>query len=132
MSLLVDEVGAYLHAHGQGTVATDIFLLHRPATPVECVSIHATGGYPSDGYTQREHPTIMLFARSATPNGALRKAYTLYGLLHGKTNLTLGSLHALTIDAVAPPAYLGEESSGSSPAYLASLNVVVDLRTPSS
>jgi len=97
------------------------------------VSLHATGGYPADGYTEREHPTVMLFARAATPDDALRKAYSLYRKLHGKQNVDLGGgLWALTIEAVASPAYVGTEQAANATAHLASFNVVLDLRTPSS
>ncbi len=62
MGLLIDQLAAYLHTQGEGTVGTDLFSLHRPSSPLACVSLHATGGYPPDGYTEREHPTVMLFA----------------------------------------------------------------------
>ena len=133
MSLLLDQLAAYLHAQGEGTVGTDLFKLHRPSSPLACVSMHATGGYPADGYTEREHPTVMLFARAATPDDALRKAYSLYRKLHGRQNLDLGGgLWALTIEAVASPAYVGTEQAANATAHLASFNIALDLRTPSS
>jgi hypothetical protein len=133
MGLLIDQLASYLHAQGEGTVGTDLFKLHRPSSPLACVSLHATGGYPSDGYTEREHPTVMLFARAATPDAALRKAYSLYRKLHGKQNLDLGGgLWALTIKAVASPAYVGSEQAANATAHLASFNIALDLRSPSS
>jgi hypothetical protein len=133
MGLLIDQLAAYLATQGEGTVGTDLFKLHRPSSPLACVSLHATGGYPPDGYTEREHPTVMLFARAAMPDDALRKAYSLYRKLHGKQNLDLGGgLWALTIEAVASPAYVGTEQAANATAHLASFNVVLDLRTPSS
>ena len=133
MSLLLDQLASYLHVQGEGTVGTDLFKLHRPSSPLACVSMHATGGYPADGYTEREHPTVMLFARAATPDDALRKAYSLYRKLHGRQNLDLGGgLWALTIEAVASPAYVGTEQAANATAHLASFNIALDLRTPSS
>jgi len=133
MSLLVDQLAAYLASQGEGTVGTDLFKLHRPSSPLSCVSLHATGGYPPDNYTERERPTVMLFARAATPDGALRKAYGLYRKLHGKQNVDLGGgIWALTIEAVASPAYVGTEQAMDATAHLASFNTVLDLRTPSS
>ena len=133
MSLLIDQLASYLQAQGEGTVGTDLFKLHRPSSPIACVSVHATGGYPADGYTEREHPTVMLFARAATPDAALRKAYSLYRNLHGKQNVDLGGgLWALTIEAVASPAYVGTEQAANATAHLASFNIVLDLRSPSS
>ena len=133
MSLLIDQLASYLQAQGEGAVGTSIFKLHRSSAPLVCLSLHATGGYPPDGYTEREHPTVMLFARAATPDDALRKAYSLYRKLHGKQNVDLGGgLWALTIEAVASPAYVGTEQAANATAHLASFNVVVDLRTPSS
>ena len=133
MGLLIDQLAAYLATQGEGTVGTDLFKLHRPSSPLACVSLHATGGYPPDGYTEREHPTVMLFARAATPDDALRKAYSLYRKLHGKQNVDLGGgLWALTIEAVASPAYVGSEQAANATAHLASFNIVFDLRSPSS
>jgi hypothetical protein len=133
VSLLIDQLAAYLAIQGEGTVGTDLFRLHRPSSPLACVSLHATGGYPPDGYTEREHPTVMLFARAATPDGALRKAYSLYHKLHRKQNLDLGGgLWALTVEAAASPAYVGTEQAGNATAHLASFNIILDLRTASS
>jgi len=133
MGLLIDQLAAYLATQGEGTVGTDLFRLHRPSSPLACVSLHATGGYPADGYTEREHPTVMLFARAATPDAALRKAYSLYRKVHGKQNLDLSAgLWALTIEAVASPAYVGTEQAANATAHLASFNIALDLRTPSS
>ena len=132
MSLLIDQLAAYLATQGEGTVGTTLFKLHRPSWPVASVSLHATGGYPADGYTQRETPTVMLFARAATPEGALKKAYSLYGHLHGKQNLDLGGdLWALTVEAAASPAYVGTEQLGGATAHLAAFSIIVDLRTAS-
>ena len=133
MSLLLDQLAAYLRIQGEGTVGIDLFKINRPAAPLACVSLHATGGYPPDRYTEREHPTVMLFARAATPDGALHKAYSLYRKLHGQQNVGLGGgLWALTIEAVASPAYVGTEQAVDATAHLASFNIVLDLRSPSS
>lgn len=133
MGLLIHQLAAYLQTQGEGTVGVDLFKINRPSAPLACVSLHATGGYPPDGYTEREHPTAMLFARAGTPDGALRKAYSLYRVLHGKQNVDLGGgLWALTIEAIASPAYVGTEQAANATAHLASFNVVLDLRTPSS
>jgi len=132
MSLVIDQLAAYLASQGEGTVGTNIFKHHRPASPVACVSLHATGGYPPDGYTAREHPTIMLFARAATPDGAVRKAYSLYRKLHGQQNLDLDGLCALTIDAINSPGYVGTEPAGGTTGHLSSFNIELDLRQASS
>jgi hypothetical protein len=133
VSLLIDQLASYLQAQGEGAVGTSIFKLHRSSAPLVCLSLHATGGYPPDRYTERERPTVMLFARAATPDEALRKAYSLFGKLHGRQNLDLGSgMWALTIEATSSPAYVGTEETGEGTAHLASLNLAFDLRRPSS
>lgn len=132
MSLLLDELAEYLEAQGEGTVGTSIFKVQRPASPVACVSLHATGGYPPDRYTAREHPTIMIYARAATPSAAHASAYRVYSLLHGRQNVEIGDLWALTVEAVASPAYVGTEQAADQTAHLASFNLLFDLRRPSS
>jgi hypothetical protein len=133
MSLLINQLAAYLATQGEGTVGTNIFKISRPASPAACVSLHATGGYPPERYGEREHPTVMIHARATSPNGALAKAYSIYAKLHGKQNVDLGgSLWALTIEATGSPGYIGEEQADNQTCHLASFNIVIDLRRPSS
>jgi len=125
VSLLVDRLAAYLEGQGEA----DIFKLHRPAEPLECVSLHATGGYPPSNYTERERPTLQIVARAATPDGALQKAYRLFRLLRHQQNLDLGEgLDVLTLEALNSPAYMGTESTRGGVGHLASFNVLADLR----
>jgi hypothetical protein len=133
VSLLIDQLASYLQTQGQGTVGSTIFKVHRPSSPVACISLHPTGGYPADGYTRREKPTVMIQARASTPAAALSKGYSVYGLLHGKQHLDLsGGIFALTIEAAGSPAYVGTEQADSQTAHLASLNLAFDLRRASS
>lgn len=133
MSLLIDQLAAYLQAQGQGTVGTDVFKVRRPSSPLACLSLHPTGGYPPDRYTAREKPTLMIYARAGSPDDALRKAYSVFNLLHRSQHLDLGGgLCALTIEAVGSPAYLGTERAGEQTGHLAAFNAMLDLRTASS
>jgi len=141
MSLLIDQLAAWLQVQGEGTVGTTIFKTYRPSSPVACISLHATGGYPPPAYTDREFPTVQLVARAATPDGALRKAYSLYNRLHRQGNLDLGGdLTALSILASQSPGNVGSEEAqasqsagaASQTAHLASFNIVVQLRQASS
>ena len=132
MSLLIDELGTWLAAQGEGTVGTDLFKLARPSSPLSCVSLHATGGFPRPKYTSRELPTVQIVARAATPNGALAKAYSIYNRFPRKGGLPLGELHAFSAEAMNSPVYIGEESTSSGTAHLASFNLVFHLRRPSS
>ena len=133
MSLLMDQLAAYLQIQGEGTVGTDIFKTHRPASPVACITIYPTGGYRPDRYTLREKPTVQVVARGASPDAALRKAYSIYSRLHRKQNLDLGGgILALTIEASDSPAYVGDERAADQTAHLASVNFAFDLRRPSS
>ena len=133
MSLLIDQLAAWLQTEGEGAVGVDLFKVYRPLSPLSCISLHATGGYPPDRYTEREKPTVMVFCRAGTPDDALRRAYSVFGLLHGRQNLDLGGdLWALTIEAMSSPAYVGTEETQEGTAHLASLNLAFDLRRPSS
>ena len=133
MSLLIHQLAAWLEAEGEGTVGTDIFRFQRPSSPVACVSVHPTGGYPPDRYTERELPTVMLFARAASPDGALEKAYSLFNRLHGCQGLDFGGgIFALTIEAIGSPQYVGDERADNQSALLSSFNIMLDLRRPSS
>ena len=130
--MLIDEFAQWLQSQGQGSVGATIFKLHRPASPLICVSMHATGGYPRPRYGVRELPTVQLVARADGPKGALVKAYAIYNLLPRKGGLVLGGLHAFCAEALNSPAYVGEEETESGVAHLASFNLAFDLRRPSS
>jgi len=132
MALLIDELAQWLEEMEQGLVGQTIFKVRRPPAPVECISLHATGGYAPDRYTEREHPTIMLQTRAASPDGALQMAYQLFALLHRRQGVDLGDLHALTIEAAGSPGYIGTEQAANQVTHLASLNIRFDLRQPSS
>lgn len=132
MSLLIDQLAAWLEIQDEGVVGTSIFKLFRPANLLSCISLHATGGFPPDAYTAREKPTVMICCRAATPDEALRMAYRIYNLLHGKQNLDLGeSIWILTSEALSSPAYVGTEQPGNGDAHLVSFNIAFDLRQPS-
>ena len=134
MSLLIDQLAAWLATQSEGTVGVDLFKLHRPSSPVACVSLHATGGYPPHKYTRQEYPTVQVIARAATPNSALTKAYRIFNRLHGRQQLDLGSdVYANTVQGMNSPVYLGEEEAGNPPVggHLASFNLVFDLKTAS-
>jgi hypothetical protein len=132
VSLLIDELADWLEEQELGVVGETIFKIRRPPAPVECISLHATGGYAPDRYTAREHPTVMVQTRSATPDGALRVAYQLFAQLHRQQGMDLGDLHALTIEAAGSPAYVGTEQAAEQTAHIASLNLHFDLRQASS
>jgi hypothetical protein len=133
MSLLVDQLAAYLQSRGEGTVGTDIFKFQRPSSPLAVLSIHPTGGYTPNPYSERERPTLMIFARAGAPNAALQKAYGAYNNLRNLQNVDLGGgVFALTIEAINSPAYVGTEQAANQTAHLASFNLLFDLRRPSS
>ena len=132
MSLLIDQLALWLQAQGEGTVGTSLFKLSRPAAPVTCVTLYATGGYPPDKYTGREFPTLQIVCRAGTPNGALQKAYAIWNRLAGKQCLDLGNgIYANVVEALNSPVSLGEEGTSSVPAYLAAFNLRFDLKRPS-
>src|ERR1035437_108294 len=45
---LLDEISAYLHTAGVGTLATDIFLGSIPDSPDNCIVLIESGGSPPD------------------------------------------------------------------------------------
>jgi hypothetical protein len=133
VSLLIDQLASYLQAQGEGTVGVDIFEVHRPSSPGALISLHPTGGYPPDAYTERERPTVQITCRATSPDAALRKAYGIYRKLHRQQHVDLGGgIFALTVQAESSPAYIGTEQAAGGSYHLASLNVAFDLRRPSS
>lgn len=93
---ILDALGAFLQAQGQGTVATDIFLSRMPQTPDACVTLFENQGIGPDhtfgsAAIAVDHQRVRVYCRAARNDypAARAKAETVRGLLGAIRNTTL-------------------------------------------
>jgi hypothetical protein len=105
---ILDSLGAYLQAQGQGTLATNIFLSRAPDTPDACVTLYESDGGGPDhtfgaGVYAIDHQRIRVICRAARNDypAARSKAEAVRGVLGAVRNTTLSGVKILTILATS-------------------------------
>ena len=101
---ILDALGTYLQAQGQGTVATDIFLSRMPATPDACVTLYENQGIGPDhtfgaGVIAVDHQRVRVYCRAARNDypAARSKAEAVRAVLGAIRNTTLSGVNILTV-----------------------------------
>jgi hypothetical protein len=105
---ILDALGAYLAAQGQGTVATDIFLSRAPDTPDACVTLYESAGsgpehvFGSSVYAI-DHQRIRLICRAARNDypSARAKAVACRAVLGAIRSTTLSGVPILSVLATS-------------------------------
>lgn len=102
---VLEAIGDYLQAQGEGTLGTDIFLGRMPDTPDACVGVYeAAGSLPEMTFGSSglaiDRPIIQVMCRAGRDDypTARDKADTIRDLLAGITNTTLGAFTVLRIE----------------------------------
>ena len=105
---ILDALGAYLQAQGQGTVATNIFLSRAPDTPDACVTLYESAGSGPDhvfgsSVYAIDHQRIRLISRAARNDypAARTKAVACRAVLGAIRNTTLSGVAILSILATS-------------------------------
>jgi hypothetical protein len=101
---ILDALGAYLQAQGQGTVATNIFLSRMPSTPDACVTLYENQGIGPDytfgaGVIAVDHQRVRVYCRAARNDypAARSKAESVRAVLGAIRNTTLSGVSILTV-----------------------------------
>jgi len=106
---VLEDLQAYLVANG----VTGVFMVKMPDVPAAVVCLYEYAGIPPefahDGQ-QWENPRVQAVARDTTYQAARDKAQTVYNLLNGKANMTIGSRY-LKILALQSPFPLGVDEN---------------------
>jgi hypothetical protein len=105
---ILDALGAYLSAQGQGTVATNIFLSRAPDTPDACVTLYESAGSGPDhvfgsSIYAIDHQRIRLICRAARNDypSARAKAVACRAVLGAIRNTTLSNVPILSVLATS-------------------------------
>lgn len=131
MAVVLDDLGVYLAAQGEGTVGTNIFLGSMPDSPDDLVALIEVGGDPPvdtfgavAGNINVEKPQIQVQCRAAQDDysSARVKAESVYKNLHGLAGATLNGTKYLSIDAVESPFNIGRDQNGR---WLSGFNIIL-------
>ena len=105
---ILDALGTYLQAQGQGTLATNIFLARAPDTPDACVTLYESAGSGPDhtfgtGVYAIDHQRIRVVCRAARNDypAARDKAVAVRAVLGAVRDTTLSGVKILTMLATS-------------------------------
>lgn len=118
MATILESVGDYLAAQGQGTLGTNLFLAVMPETPDTCVAVYENAG-SSPSFTMGaapfaiDRPLIQVICRSARSDypGARDKAESIRYLLGAVTEQTLSGVHVMRIESQGSIVPMGEDEN---------------------
>lgn len=116
---ILEAVGDYLQAQGQGTLGTNIFLAVMPESPDSCVCVFETAGFAPQ-FTMGaaawavDQPGIQVICRGPRGNypAARDKADAIRGLLGAVVDSTLSSVNVMRIAPDGAVLSMGEDENG--------------------
>ncbi len=102
---ILEAIGNYLVAQGQGTLGTNLFLSRMPETPDACICIYeGEGGLPefTMGNTILDNPAIQIIVRGTREDYVTTrdKAQTIRLLLSQLANQTLSGVTVLRVSPI--------------------------------
>lgn len=121
---------------GRGEYASDIIYLNQqPNTRTNCICVFDSGGYEAERYhgscRPMERPTIQIKVRHESLQVAEDTAFAIYRILDELYSVTVNSHTYLSINAVAPPYYLGlDNTTTSGQAHSYTLNLYGNIMRP--
>lgn len=110
---MLEDIGAYLTAHGFGTVATDIFLGYLDDVPSVAIALFEYAGEPPEDTHDSngiDNPGLQVRVRGTSYATARATVLSIQDHLHTLHNTTLTSGRYLLIRAVQSPFSLGRDS----------------------
>ena len=119
MSTILEAVGDYLAAQGEGTLGTNLFLAMMPESPDACVCVYESQGYApmmtmGPAAFAVEQPGLQVITRAARGNypAARDKAKAVRLLMAGITETTISGIHIMRISADGSFLPMGEDQNG--------------------
>jgi len=115
---ILEAIGDYLAAQGEGTLGTNLFLAVMPETPDVCVAVYENAGN-SPSFTMGsapfaiDRPTIQVICRAARGDypTARNKAVSIRNLLGAVTDQTLSGINVMRIEVQGSVIPMGEDEN---------------------
>lgn len=117
---MIREIASEIAARTGFTLGTDLIFGHRtPESPDRCVLVafNAGGGVVFD-LPDRQDVQVQILARSTSYKEAYDDSMIVFAALHGLAGISLPVLvtgeawEAMTIEAMNPPQYIGQDEKG--------------------
>lgn len=102
----VDEIADYLATQSEGTVGTDLFTHHLPASPDAAVAVRQFAGTRSTWAMTRtiaENVMLRIECRATSRQAAETKCYSIFKKLDRLANTTVGGVLYYLIRGTRPP-----------------------------
>lgn len=119
MATVLESVGDYLQAQGQGTLGTDLFLAMMPEAPDVLTCVYETQGYaPMETMGAAafavDRPGLQVITRASRGDypTARDRADAVRDLLSAVVEQTLSGIHVLRISASGSVLPMGEDQNG--------------------
>lgn len=116
---VLESVGDYLQAQGQGTLGTNLFLAILPESPDVCVCVYETPGLAphltmGTAATAVDQPGLQVITRAARGDypAARDKAHAIRALLGAVTETSISGIHILRISPDSSLLPMGEDENG--------------------
>ena len=112
--MMLDDIAAYLAAHGCGTVGTTIFKGNRPPTPDQLIALYQYAGeVPAliNGI-KMEYPGLQIWSRALTEPVAITLLDSVVDALHGLTEYSTAYARYLCLEARSSPMDMGQDENG--------------------
>lgn len=116
---LLNEIGDYLSSQGVGTLGQNLFLGYLPDSPNSAGAIYPTGGItavhafnPSPGQAKAQRPSVQIVWRSSSFSVAESKLRTVWSLMDGLPERTLGGTRYQSIEAISDPFLMNRDEQG--------------------
>jgi hypothetical protein len=123
MSLMIDDIAAYLAYLGFGTIVADMFGTDEidifkgsiPDSPDNCIGVFSYAGSPPDTTHDKkiiDNPGLQIIVRNKSIPDGLNKIEAIRDALHATANQTIGGSFYLLIMANGDPTPLGPDENG--------------------
>lgn len=108
----------------------NVFVDSTPSAPDRMVGVYTQGGVESDSKLPYDEIGVQLVFRcEANPTWALDRWWEVYGLVHGKRNVTWpqGTLMLWALVVQSSPVRIGQDENGR---HQYSMNIRIEIRNP--
>lgn len=114
--MLIRDIAQVLQANGIGTLGTDIFLGHLPASPDNVVVLYPTGGFAQDLPLPDVKMTAQVLVRDKSYQAGYERIWRIFNLLDGgeKRFLQAPSGRKMVAQAMQPPFFLERDENSRS------------------
>ncbi len=128
---MIKELSNYIEANTSFVVGTTLLAIRADSDAVDtCIVVAEPAPGLADGYLagKRQYP-LVIYSRGTTPFTARDNAYTVFDLLHGAHQITLGPIGAgntyICNFVCRTPNYTGLDESGDRYVYSVPIDVTV-------